>query len=184
MRFKLIKTQKGKGKGKKFDKVTETNNEIDDLADQVQFLFYHDVHFNSINTRMHTKLECETPHGFKTSETFKIDTGADGNLMPIMMFTKLFPKISLEALGRTIECGVTLFAYSIMPIKQFGTCSVKISFKEKQAICKFYVVKYSTAIIGIADSEKLNLVMVNFDVIEKENSVKVVHNVESDSFKK
>ena len=101
-----------------------------------------------------------------------------------MMFTKLFPKISLETLGRTIESGVTLFAYNNMPIKQFGTCSVKISFKGKQTICKFYVVENSTMIIGIADSEKLDLVRVNFDVIEKGNSVKVVHNVtqESDNY--
>ena len=36
---------KKKGKGKKFHKVTENNDEMDDLADQVQSLFYHDVHF-------------------------------------------------------------------------------------------------------------------------------------------
>ena len=124
---------------------------MDDLADQVQSLFYHDVHFNSVNTRMHTKLECEIPHGLKTSETFKMDTGADGNLMPITMFAKLFPEISLETLGRTIESGVTLFAYNNMLIKQFGTCSVKIFLKGKWAICKFYVVEYSTVIIGISD---------------------------------
>ena len=59
---------------------------MDDLADQVQSLFYLDVHFNSVNTRMHTKLECEKPYGLRTSETFKIDTGADGNLMPVIMF--------------------------------------------------------------------------------------------------
>ena len=76
-----------------------------------------------------------------------------------------------------------LYAYNT-PIKQFGTCSVKISFKQNQAICKFYVAEYSTAIIGITDSEKLGLVNVNFDVIEKENSIKVAHNVESVNLKK
>ena len=110
---------KKKGKGKKFHKVTE-NNEMDDLADQVQSLFYHDVHFNSVNTRIHTKLECETPHGLKTSETFKIDTGADGNLMPITMFAKLFPEINLDTLAKTIEQGVTLYVYNNTPIKQLG----------------------------------------------------------------
>ena len=58
-----------------------------------------------------------------------------------------------------------------MPIKQFGTCSVKIPFKGEKTICKFYVVvEYSTVIIGISDSETLGLVNMNFDVIEKENS--------------
>ena len=59
---------------------------------------------------------------------------------------------------------------------------MKIPLKGKQVICKFYVVKYSTAIIGIADSEKLDLVRGNFDVIERENSI--IHNIESYSFKK
>ena len=118
---------------------------------------------------MHTRLECETIHGLKTNETFKIDTGADGNLMPIRMFARLFPKLSLEILGKTVDSGITLFAYNNMPIKQFGTCSVKISFKEKQTICKFYVVEYSTVILDVTDSEKLGLVNVSFDVIEKGN---------------
>ena len=61
---------------------------------------------------MHTKLECKMPHGLKTKETFKIDTGADGNLMPITMFVRLFPKISLETLEKMIESGITLFAYN------------------------------------------------------------------------
>ena len=80
---------KGKGKGKKFHEVVENNNEMDDLEDQVQSLFYHDVHFNSVNMRMHTKLDCKMPHGLKTSETFKIDTGANGNL--ITMFANCSP---------------------------------------------------------------------------------------------
>ena len=44
------------------------------------------------------------------------------------------------------------------------------------------MVDHSTAILGVADSERLGLVKVNFDVID--HSVKVVHDVTSDSFKK
>ena len=88
---------------------------------QVQSLFYYDVHLNSVNTRMHTKLGCETPHGLKSTETFKVDTSVDGNLMPITMFAKLFPKISLDTLSKTIEKGITLFVYNSTPIKQFVT---------------------------------------------------------------
>ena len=133
---------------------------------------------------MCTEIECKTsPNGNVTRETFKIDTGANGNLMPIMMFTKLFPKISLDTLGKTIKTGVTLFAYNNTPIRQFGMCSVHLSFKGKAKICKFfYVVEHSTAILGINDSEKLGLVRVNFDTVEC--SVKLVHDITSDSFRK
>ena len=61
---------------------------------------------------MHTAIECKTPDGKTSRQTFKVDTGVDGNLMQSLMFTRLFPKISLDALGKTVEKGVTLFAYN------------------------------------------------------------------------
>ena len=119
-----------------------------------------------------------------SKQVFKVDTGADGNLMPITMFMKLYPKISLETLAKTIDKGITLFAYNNTPIKQYGRCSVKVTFKGKQEICKFYVVEHSTAILGVSDSEKLGLVKVNFDVIQSK-MVKMVHNISlSEVFKR
>ena len=64
---------------------------MDDLADQVQSLFYHDVHFNNINMRMHTELGCEMSQN-KSKQVFKIDTGADGNLMLNYYVHKIIPK--------------------------------------------------------------------------------------------
>ena len=154
---------------------------MDDLQEQVQSLFYHDVHFNNVNSRMHTELQCETKSGNKSKQVFKIDTGVDDNLMPITMFSNLYPKTCLDALCSTIERGITLFAYNNTPIEQYGTCSVKISFKEKQQeICKFYVVEHSTAILGVSDSEKLGLVKVKFDTIQNK-TLGLVHSVNSNS---
>ena len=173
--------KKGKGgKGKKFHEINETDNDngMDDLADHVQSLFYHDVHLNNVNTRMHTELGCETQKGHHSKQTFKIDMGADRNLMPITMFTKLYPKVSLDTLSKTIEKGITLFAYNNTQIKQYGMCSEKIVFKIKSEICKFYVVEHSTAILGVSDSEKLGLVKVNFDMIQNK-TVKLVHSVDN-----
>ena len=81
---------------------------MDDLAEQVQSLFYNGVHFNAINARMHTTLKCETPDGQSTDQIFKVDTGVDGNLMPFSMFAGLFPNMSLDALSRTVNKNVTL----------------------------------------------------------------------------
>ena len=94
---------------------------MDDLTEKVQTLFYNDVWFNAINTRMHTNVECETPDGKCSENTFKIDTGVDGNLMPISMFTKLFSHVSLDALKRMIDNSVTLYAYNNTQIKQYRT---------------------------------------------------------------
>ena len=133
---------------------------------------------------MHTEIDCKTPAGEVSKQTFKVDTGADGNLIPITMFAKLFSKVSLNTLEKTIESGVNLYAYNNMPIRQFGVCSLKLSFKSKTAVCKFYVMEHATAILGISDSEKLGLVRVNSDMIDKSSSVKLVHNIISETFKK
>ena len=102
--------------------------------------------------------------------------------MPINMFTVLFPKVSLDALSRTVNKEVTLFAYNNTPIRQFGTCSVRLSFKSKSFVCKFFVVEHETALVGIADSEKLGLVQVNFDMVRNEH-VKIINEVTEESFK-
>ena len=143
---------------------------MDDLTEQVQSLFYNDVWFNAINTRIHTNIECETPEGKCSENTFKIDTGADSNLMPISLFTRLFSHVSLDALKRTIDKGVTLYAYNNTQIKQYGTCNVKLSFKCRSTIGNFFVVEHETAIIGIHDVEKLGLIRVNFNLIEEEKT--------------
>ena len=167
-----------KGKNKKFHEVNESGEGVmDDLTEQVQSLFYNDIHFNSVNSKMHTTLHCTTPDGWSSDQTFKVDTGADGNLMPISMFSKLFPKVSLDTLSQTINKGVTLFTYNDTEIKQFGTCSVKLSFQRRSQVCKFFVVEHKTAIVGITDSEKLGLISVNFDMIKNEKHIKIVNEV-------
>ena len=52
-----FRSKKSKGhKGKRFHEVSKEykNETMDNLVDQVQSLFYHDVHFNAVNTRMYT----------------------------------------------------------------------------------------------------------------------------------
>ena len=160
----------------------QSDGVMDDLAEQVQSLFYNDVHFNAMNARMHTTLKCETPDGWSSDQIFKIDTGSDGNLMPISMFARPFPQVSLDALSRTIEKDVTSYAYNNTPIKQFGTCSVRLCFKGRSFVCKYFVVEHETTIVGISDSEKLRLVEVNFDMV-KSKHIKIINEVNEDSFK-
>ena len=67
---------KGK-KGKKFHEVNE-DGVMDDLTEQVQSLFYDEVYFNAINTRMHTQINCVTPDGQVSDQTFKLIQGRMG----------------------------------------------------------------------------------------------------------
>ena len=131
---------------------------------------------------MYTEIECKTPGEVRSKQTLNVDTGADGSLMPITMFATLFARVSFDALAKTIESEISLYTYNNTHIKQFGTCSVHLSFKGKLGICKFYVVEHATVILGISNSEISGLVKVNFDMVD--HGIKVVHDVTSDSFRK
>ena len=85
--------------------------------------------------------------------------------------------MSLDTLGQTINKSVTLFTYNGTEIKQFGTCSIKLSFQGRSQVCKFFVVEHETAIVGITDSEKLGLISVNFDIVKNEKHIKIINEV-------
>ena len=105
--------------------------------------------------------------------------------MPISMFSKLFSQVSLHALKRMIDKSVTLYAYNNTQIKQYRTCNMKLCFKCRTTIGKFFIVEHEITIIGIHDVEKLGLIRVNFDLVEEEKiKIKIIDEVkESQEFK-
>ena len=61
---------------------------------------------------------------------YKIDTGSEGNLMPLYIFKELFRNGSVEQLKRSIKSNIKLKTYNWMQIEQLGTCAVTIKFKD------------------------------------------------------
>ena len=101
---------------------------------------------------------------------FKVDTGADGNLLALGEFFKHFPDANMTLLAKTIDPHTKLYAYNNTEIKQLGVCKLLVEYKTNRKICEFYVVDFPTAILGIHDSESLKLNTVHFDSIEAEMS--------------
>ena len=133
-------------------------------------MYYNDVHFNSVNTHMHINLSMKSCNGNSMKTCFKVDTGADGNLLPLGEIFKHFPDVNMTKLARTIDPHTKLYAYNNTEIKQLGVCELLVEYKTNRKICEFYVLDFPTAILGIHDSESLKLITVHFDNIEAEAS--------------
>ena len=68
-------------------------------------------------------------------------------------------------------------------ILQFNSMGLAmLTFKGRSTICKFFMVKHETAIVGIGDAEKLRLVKVNFDMVKNEH-VKIINEIKEEMFK-
>ena len=115
-------------------------------------------------------LSTKSCNGNRMKTCFRVDTGADSNLLPIGEFFKHFPEANLNDLTKMVHLHTKLYAYNNAEIKQLGFCELLVEYKICRKICKFYVVDFSTAILGIHNSECLKLITVHFDSIGAEMS--------------
>ena len=119
---------------------------------------------------MHIKLSTKSCNGNSLKTCFKVDIGADGNLLPLGEFFKLFHEANLNDLAKTVDTHTKLYAYNNTEIKQLGVCELLVEYKTCRKICEFYVVDFPTTILGIHESESVRLITVHFDSIGAEIS--------------
>ena len=86
---------------------------------------------------------------------YKIDTGSEGNLMPLYIFQKLFKNMSQEQLKRSVKGNIKLKMYNGMHIMQLGTCMVHVKFKNVRKV-----------LVGMPDMMGLNIINLNIDSIQ------------------
>ena len=102
---------------------------------------------------------------------YKIDPGSDRNIMPWYIFKKLFPRVTESQLTKTIKNHIKLKTYKKTFIIQLGTCTVIIVYKNNRRKCEFFVVPGNgQALLGLPDTEALNMINLNIDSIEAENT--------------
>lgn len=94
----------------------------------------------------------------RKSVNYKIDTGADSNLLSVKTFRKLFPDVTNAQLESTKDTSVFLEAANGSEIEQLGKCKLSLCFRGKVCICIFYVVPGVTSLLGLPDTEHLGLI--------------------------
>ena len=98
---------------------------------------------------------------------YKINTGSEGNLMPLYIFQKLFKNMSKVQLKRPVKGNIKLKTYNGMYIMQLGTCAVHIKFRNVKKRCIFFVVQGNgQALLGMPDTAALNIINLNIDSIQ------------------
>ena len=107
-------------------------------------------------------LDIEVGHRPATLKV-KIDTGADGNILPLRIFKRMYPHSvdskGIPLLGSTNPSNVKVTAYNGSPILHFGTYNLKCSYNGTTTDTVFYVVDaQGPAILGLGTSTQLKLV--------------------------
>ena len=97
--------------------------------------------------------------------TYKVDMGINGSIMPFNIFTKLFPSSTMDQLAGTKDT-IKLRTYNCKVITQLGRCKVEIENNDKCKKCIFFVVSGNgEALLGMSDTELLNILNINCNTI-------------------
>ena len=141
--------------------VGETNSDSDELC-------FETIHIDSSNVNLlrdeaFAKIPIELPNVDHPNPVLKVkvDTGAQGNILPLRIYKNMFPD-NVDENG--LPTGTTpnqtkLTAYNGTQIPQHGLCSVKCSFGDKETVAVFHVADVEgPAICGLPTCCQLQLV--------------------------
>ena len=63
---------------------------------------------------------------FSVVISYKVDTGSHGTIMPLYLYKKVFPRVTIEQLAVTKNKNVQLKTYNKATITELGVCRVKL----------------------------------------------------------
>ena len=134
-----------------------TVNYIESVRDEV---------FASVNIKLRSD---DNRH---TALRAKLDTGAQGNLLPLRVYRRMYPQnLTAEGYPKPIilaKSTAVLSAYGGTQLTQHGICKIPCEFKGKKSVASFFVTEAEgPAIIGLQTSLELNLVTLNCSVQKK-----------------
>ena len=147
----------------------EVSSESDDSEEYNLYFSNVNINHENVNDSDRTEIIVKLPVSTKfarKSVRFKVDTGAEGNLMPLSMYKQLHPNVVCDEYGIPTNLvedkHYRLGTYLHTPIKQLGYCDdVRILFKGKCITSKFFIVDEYECILGLPTSEALGLITVN-----------------------
>ena len=145
------------------------NTDANSVNDQ-STLFFHSrhvgdvIHVETAKKQLHAKLQARS-YNVKHKISYKIDTGANGNLLPIRVYQQFFPYVTQYQLEQSKKSQTCLEAYNGSEIKQVGACHLKLLFKKKSFDFTFYIVECETAFFGLQDIDRLGVISFHCDSI-------------------
>ena len=125
------------------------------------------INLYSIKSVIFTKLESSKSQG-QTCIVYKIDTGADGNLIKFKIFKNLFLKLTIEQLSQN---AVVIKTYNNSNTEKLGICTAKLQHTENVINCRFSVVPGNCpALLGDVDIEVLGIIRITCEAINSQQA--------------
>lgn len=163
-----------KRNGRKVHSVKNEEQETDQLSSTFENMTFSVINVSidsnnrdSNSTEALATIQIEPYKSVWTNLRGKVDTGAEGNILPLRVFKQIFPRyISPEGVPlKTTPSSSNLTDYNGGRIVQYGTIRLPCKYKGKQHSEEFYVADAPGPVIyGLQTSERLGMVQMNCSI--------------------
>ena len=146
---------------------TVTDDSGDDLASRLECFEFSSIEKNSGDNHHELYTSLDIQYKCLASLRVKVDTGAQGNILPLCIFHQMFPEKldpnGYSAEGNTKKRQTILQAYNGTTIKQLGVVTLSCKHKDTEwHSSDFFVTKSEEpAILGLPSSRQLGLVTIH-----------------------
>ena len=136
--------------------------------EQPQQLYFDSLSVDIVNTSAKVTVQVNG-----TATVCKVDTGAEGNIIPIQQMKQICPTMDIEKDLQLSNANIT--AYGGHVIKQCGTCELDVTYRDNTLMCIFHVVDVSgPVILGLQACQDLKLVTLNCHLVNCADTTEVL----------
>lgn len=161
---------------KSFKKVNEVENKESNSESEIDINELYIDHIGSSAITQNNELTINAEIN-SYEITFKLDTGAQCNIIPITVFNKINKKPKLFTTKTTLK------AYGGHNIELIGKCQMTLTLPGKELLCEFFIVntKYTKPLLGLKTCQDLDII--NIHQVNKSQANDPLINEYSEVFK-
>ena len=158
-------------RGSKEKTANDKDRQYKDINDQFEAITFELISVNAVRPTQNEvfvtlKVDLNRNNNCLTTLKAKLDTGAQGNILPIRLYRQMYPQnvasSGLPKSGSLENSTTVLTAYGGTKIVQHGICKIPCEFQNRKSVAAFFITEADgPAIIGFPTSLELDLVTLN-----------------------
>ena len=180
---KVNKPQSKKsGKGSYKGKPRQTLHSLEEqemptmpASPNVSQLYFDAVVINDIMEKGQTTLEVQVNTGEQaTPLRCKVDTGAEGNVIPVDTYNRIFPSTPCDSVGTPFGLSpstTAITAFGGQSIPHYGSCILNLTYNGHSNSYPFHVVNTGgPTVLGLPTCTDINLITFNYSITQTEST--------------
>ena len=163
-------THRPNGEKQSRRKVHEISTEQEELEEDFVKLNFSSISTSTDSSEAYASIEIKYTEKRDANLHGKIDTGSQGNILPLRTYKKMYPDNNKPLQPSK----TTLTAYNGTPIKQHGSIQLQCKYKNKTASCEFFIADTDASVIfGLPLCLELGLVNLNYSITAQQTAPKI-----------